>query len=215
MLTLRRDRFPAGIKEYLHHSKAVQVNSRSKCARYMQPIVAVKHVPAQNGKSAYSMCHVSFQSTGSCNLASVNSLKEVQLYVRTKEKGRGAQKRKWGIEMNEGRELYLGSYGPIDKLDQALKLWFLFYITWKWWHSPFLHGKAIGMCMAFQMYSECARGDLDPDWKLDKPMTAKQFRQELSTQMCKYKSSDDRYPGQSFSLILLYLSIHCLLTDVS
>ena len=81
--------------------------------------------------------------------------------------------------------------------------------------TAFLHGKAVGMCMTFQIYSECARGDLDPEWKLDKPMTAKQFCQELSTQMCVYKRLDDRYPGLSFSLILLYLSIHRLLTDVS
>ena len=196
MLTCRRDRLPPGTKKYLHSVKGVPVTQRSRCARYMQPVIASKHVPAQAGKPMYTLTHVSFQSTGGCNIQTVNSLNKVELYVRPKERGRGDQKRRWGIEMNQARQLYLGSYSAIDKIDQMVKNWFLYYITWRWWHAPVRHGKAIAMCMAYQMYKECAGGNLDPEFKVDVPMTAKEFRQQLATQMCQYRSSDNNYPGK-------------------
>ena len=44
--TCRRDRLPRGCKkEHFHHKAGVKVDKRSKCARYMKPIVAVKFVP--------------------------------------------------------------------------------------------------------------------------------------------------------------------------
>jgi hypothetical protein len=48
---------------------------------------------------------VSFQSTSSCNLCSINSLPKTNLYVAQHERGRGEQKISWGIEMNNAREL--------------------------------------------------------------------------------------------------------------
>ncbi len=58
-------------------------------------------------KENYELCHVSFQSTGGTNISMVNALSLVDLYVRKCNKGRGQQKRTWGIEMNEARETYL------------------------------------------------------------------------------------------------------------
>ena len=43
------------------------------------------------------------------NISSVNALFEVDLYVPVKDRGCGDAKRVYGIEMNEARELYLGS----------------------------------------------------------------------------------------------------------
>ena len=52
----------------------------------------------------YTLCHVSFQSTGGTNISTVNALSLVDLYVQDRSKGRGQQKRTWGIEMNESQE---------------------------------------------------------------------------------------------------------------
>ena len=128
-MTCRRDRLPVGVdKKFFHHIKAVQVNQVSRVARFEHPVVAVKHVnnPPDSGKSSYSLVHVSFQSTGSCNISTVNSLSEVQLYVSERERGRGEQKRKWVIEMNEGRAVYLKPYSAVDKIDQMLKEWYIY-----------------------------------------------------------------------------------------
>ncbi len=198
--TTRRDWLPKGCKDYFHHIKATPVDGRSKAARFEQPIVAVMNVfhPPESAKKSYTALHVSFQSTGSCNITAVNTLKEVNLYVRQREKGRGKSKRFWAIEMNQGRELYLKTYSAIDKIDQMLKNWFIFYVSWKWWHAPMRHGKALAYCMAYQMYRECALGFADPEWKLDKPMDGPEFRQVLGTQMCEYRAANLQYPGDEF-----------------
>ena len=198
-VTCRRDRFPSGVpKKYFHSLKECKVDARSRVARFEEPIIAVKHVVStEPGKKDYTIVHISFQSTGSTNIQCVNVLKEVTNFVRQRERGRGATKRFWAIEMNEGREIYLKTYSAVDKVDQMLKEWEIFYICWKWWHAPMRHGKAIGYCMAYQMYKECAEGSVNRLWKLDKPMSATEFRERASLQMCQYQSSHKRYPGDA------------------
>ena len=196
-MTCRRDCLPKSIdKKHLHYKKVVDINQRSKAARYKQPIIAVKKViPTDLGKKSYNLCHVSFQSTGSTNISTVNSLSKVGLYVRQREKGRGASKRIWAIEMNEARETYLKTYSAVDKIDQMLKDWYLHYCTWRWWHAPTRHGKAIAKSMAYSIYLQCAEGKVDPDWKLANPMSGPAFRQQMSRQMCEYRAVNLQYPG--------------------
>jgi len=79
------------------------------------------------------ICHVSFQSTGGTNITSVNAFSSVELYVRERNKGKGNQKRTWGIEMNEARETYLKNYSAVDKIDQMLLGWDVTYKSWRWW----------------------------------------------------------------------------------
>ena len=108
--TTARGRLPEGIpKEYLESRKDVKVGPRSKAARYENPVVAVKHIdfPEGDEKKPYTWVHVSFQSTGSTNITCVNALRELKLFVRKRERGKGDSKHVWAIEMNEGRELYL------------------------------------------------------------------------------------------------------------
>jgi hypothetical protein len=64
-------------------------------------------------------------------------------------KGRGQQKRTWGIEMNEAQETYLKNYSAFDKIDQMLLHWDLSYRSWRWWHAPTRHAKVIAMSMAY------------------------------------------------------------------
>jgi hypothetical protein len=87
-----------------------------------------KHVKHQdsdtvNDKKDYILCHTSFQSTGGTNISTVNALSLVILCVRDRSKGRGQQKRTWGIEMNEAQETYLKNYSAVDKIDQMLLGW--------------------------------------------------------------------------------------------
>ena len=196
--TIRRDRLPKDCKkESFHYVKAVAVDDRSRMARFEQPIVAVKHVEPTSGEP-YNIVHVSFQSTGSTNIQTVNALSKVALYVRERNRGRGANKRVWGIEMNHARELYLKTYGAVDKLDQNIMDWGLDFISCKWWHAPMKHGMAIAFTMAYQMYRDCASGNVDPRWKLEKPMTGPEFRQRLGEQMCWYSTRYLDYPGDQF-----------------
>ena len=101
------------LREHFHHIREVEVGQRSKAARFEHPIVAVKEFPAEDGKEAHRTTHVSFQSTGSTHITAVNALDNVDIYVRRREKGQGATKQIWDIEMNEIREFYLNSYGYI------------------------------------------------------------------------------------------------------
>ena len=51
--------------------------------------------------------------------------------------------------MNEARETYLKMYSAIDKIDQMLLGWDVKYKSWRWWHAPMRHAKAIAMSMAY------------------------------------------------------------------
>ena len=119
-MTCRRDRFPKDIpKEYLHIKKT-NTSMRTKVARFMEPIVAVKEEVSLEG-TPYERVHVSFQSTSSCNISTVNSLNSCKAFVQAKERGQNERKRRWVIEMNEARSLYLASYGVIDNVDKLIK----------------------------------------------------------------------------------------------
>ena len=102
--------------------------------QFEQPIVAVKYVHNPTGSDKWSYCivHVLFQSTGSTNIQSINAPPEVQQYEKERERERGNTKRIQGIEMKEGRELYLKCYGLVNKVDQMLKDWGIGYIYWRW-----------------------------------------------------------------------------------
>ena len=115
LMTCRRDRFPKGIAGQYVHKEASGTLHRAKSARYLNPVVAVNRV-SQDLKQL-----ISFQSTGGCNFIAVNSLNECQLYVTPKERGQKNYKRHWAIEMNEARELYLKTYGAIDRMDHYIK----------------------------------------------------------------------------------------------
>ena len=123
-MTNRRDRFPKGLKPFLHHDKVVGGCQKAKAFRYEMPIVAVKQQPAIMGGStkAYTRTLVSFQSTGATNICGVNNLPSVTNYVSKKARGRGKTKRVWGIEQNEARETYLHHYYGIDNLDHMIKI---------------------------------------------------------------------------------------------
>ena len=96
----------------------------------------------------YVRLHCSFQSTSSCNFTTVNALNECNLTVQRKERGHQESKRYWGIEMNDARTLYLGTYSRIDSIDHLVKNANLFYQSWKYWHAPMLHGKALAVVVA-------------------------------------------------------------------
>jgi hypothetical protein len=103
-MTCRRNRLPKSVpRKYFNFIKAAPVNARSKVAGFENPIVAVKHVKHQdsdtvNDKKDFVHCHVSFQSTGGTNISTVNALSSVILYVQDRSKGRGQQKRTWGLK---------------------------------------------------------------------------------------------------------------------
>ncbi len=128
-MTCRCGRLPKSVqRKYFNFIKAAPVNARSKVAQFEQPIIAVEHVKHQGSDTVTDrkdcvLCHVSFQSTGGTNISTVNALSLVDLFVREQNKGRGQQKRTWGIEMNEAREIYLKNFSAVDKTDQMLLGW--------------------------------------------------------------------------------------------
>ena len=110
-MTCRRDRLPSSIPSKYLHKQKTDSSKRTKVARFLNPVVAVKTFGAKDeNSSAYRRVHVSFQSTSSCNIGTVNALKECMLTVHKCERGYNENKRTWGIEMNSGRKLYLGTY---------------------------------------------------------------------------------------------------------
>ncbi len=119
-----RDQLPKEVpKMFFNFLKATPVSTRSKVARFEQPIIAVKIIiqprkkasndddnvqgtraltkkdnePVADKKKNYVICHVSFQSTGGTNITTVNALSSVELYVHERNKIGGNQKRTRGL----------------------------------------------------------------------------------------------------------------------
>mmetsp|Transcript_19746 Transcript_19746/g.42879 ORF Transcript_19746/g.42879 Transcript_19746/m.42879 type:complete len:324 (+) Transcript_19746:1794-2765(+) len=165
--------------------------------RYENPIVAIQQVPATDVTNAYTKTHVSFQSTGCTNISGVNNLPSAGFYVTIKSRGRGKNKRSWGIEQNEGRATYLSQYYAVDNVDHMISIAMVRYITWKYWHSPYLHCLSMAIIAAYDMYIECCEGDLDGDWRIPETsrMSFRVFRLTLSEQMLKYNPKYNNLPG--------------------
>jgi hypothetical protein len=191
----RRDRLPGGIPAKFLHKKKTDTSARTRAARYLNPVVAVKHVEATASTKKYKCVHVSFQSTSSCNILTVNALNECQIFVRSRCRGRGKNQQHWGIEMNEGRVLYLHTYLRIDSIDHLIKNASLFYCSWKYWHSPMLHAFSLAIVTAYDMYLKVAEGKLNPAWQVEKPMDYWHFGEKLSEQMLGYNPASRYYPG--------------------
>ncbi len=90
--------------------------------------------------------------------------------------------------------MYLKNCSAVDKIDQMLLGWDLTYRSWRWWHAPTRHAKAITMSMSYSLYLQCAKGTVDPEWKVT-PVSGPSFQQRMSLQMVQYKCSNLHYPG--------------------
>ena len=166
IFTCARNRLPKGVKkQHFHHIKT-DTSLKTKVARFYEPVVAVKKYNPPSGNE-YERVHVSFQSTSSCNISTVNSLSSCSFFTREKKRGVGKKLRKWHIEMNEGRQLYLASYFRVYNLDAALQKCKMYYRSWKYWHMAMLHAKNIAIATSYAMYMEACEGNLDPDWKVE------------------------------------------------
>ena len=83
-----RNRLPKNIEPfYLHKEKTNATMKHTNDARLFDPIVAVK-----NYSRGFQSVNVSFQSTSSCNITSVNALNECTKCFELCEKGRGKNK---------------------------------------------------------------------------------------------------------------------------
>ena len=71
------------------------------------------------------------------------------------------------------------------------------YVTWKHWHAPMLHGVAMAITAAYDMYTDCFGAGLEADWKVAKKdrMGNSAFRLLASEQMLKYDPARNAYPG--------------------
>ena len=100
LMTNRRDRLPKNVKgEYLHKKKT-DTSKRTKCARYIEPVILV------NVQQNYEIVMTSFQSTSSCNIILVNSMHFNHNFAEVRSRGREKHKRHYLIQQNNARHLY-------------------------------------------------------------------------------------------------------------
>ena len=200
LMTTRRDRLPKDIRPEHLHKRKTDSSTRTKIARYVEPVVAVKK------GFFYDIVHTSFQSTSSCNIMSVNSVSENKNFVEARTRGRKDKKRVYVIEQNYTRLLYLNSYSRIDSMDHLVKNCNLFYTCWKYWHSPVNHAKALAIVTAYDMYLECCEGKLDSSWKIGRPESFHTFREKLSLQQLQYDPKRQLYPGDEKMRVVTQLN---------
>jgi hypothetical protein len=143
--TCQRDCFPKGLKDYFHHEKVPSHDKRKRVAWFEQPIFAVKRVEKDNDKKAYTKTFVSFQSTSATNISGVNNLLSLKLYIQPKFRGAKKNTFAWATEQNEGREIYPSHYHGVDSMDHMVNTTGNRFVSWKSWHSPYLHAVSMGI----------------------------------------------------------------------
>jgi hypothetical protein len=101
--------------------------------------------------------------------------------------------------MNHARRVYLSAYNGIDVLDHLIKNARLYYRTWKYWHAPKNHALviAIAITCAYDIYLECAEGNLKAEWKIEKPISSWEFQCKLGKQALTYLPRKCLYPGDA------------------
>eukprot|EP00536_Pseudo-nitzschia_multiseries_P013996 jgi/Psemu1/37179/gm1.37179_g len=141
--TVAQNRLPKTVEDKYFHKENVSSASGKRCscvARLCNPVTMVKEVPAcaEAGRftKGYRRTHCSFQSTEACNIGSVNSLDLNGFFMQQKE------------------QLYLQTYGKLDQIDSAISRSNIGYKSWKYYHAPINHAKALTVLTAFDMYQE-------------------------------------------------------------
>eukprot|EP00536_Pseudo-nitzschia_multiseries_P011129 jgi/Psemu1/27953/gm1.27953_g len=148
--TVARNKLPKGVPhQYFHKENAS--HSSGKLPR------------------AYRRVHHSFQSTGSCNLGSVNSLSTKSFFLHRKERGRD----------NDESSISRANIG---------------YKSWKYYHSAVNHAKALSIATAYDVYKEFTHGTR-PNWSIEKPMDYQVFRHKLAEQMLHFDPKNKLYPA--------------------
>ena len=154
----------------MFHKVATAPSDTKACvACFNNPINVVKNVVVTPAKGRlqgaegqlttptihYTRVHVMFKLTLSCNKITVNTLNQNAFFVVQMEHGRGKQKRKWVIEINDARQLYLATYGRIDTIDNLINKCQMYYCCCVYWHSSKNHGLSLAVVIAYGMYKEC------------------------------------------------------------
>ena len=213
-MTCQCNRLPAGIpSHYLHKEKSNVGCNHARVARFNNLITLVQtktttlsgqHDTEDVNNSAstehvsWTRVHVSFQSTNSTNISTVNALNQNQLFGSPRQRGQGNNKRKWVIEINEARQLYSATYGRIDTIDQLIKKCRIYYCTWKYWHSMKNHVLALACVVAYDMYNEIMQ-EAHEDFHLTADEAAASFldfhtfREQLSTRGLTYDPTNKLY----------------------
>ena len=58
-----------------------------------------------------------------------------------------------------------------------------------------VHGKALAIVVAYDMYLECTEGQLDASWRIKKLVDFFRFREKLGKQILTYSPKLCKYPG--------------------
>eukprot|EP00957_Ditylum_brightwellii_P203704 15335858-Ditylum_brightwellii.AAC.1 len=131
VMTCRKDPLPQDIPGKYLHKKKTDTSDSTKVACFFNPVVAVKNVEAVSEtitdanlkdvetevSKSYQYVHVSFHLTSLCNFSTVNVLNTCKASAMIRSRERGDNKKYWGVEMNEGWQFYLKTYGIIDAID--------------------------------------------------------------------------------------------------
>ena len=132
---------PEGVdKIYLCCKHQNGVNAVNKAAWFNEPTMLVKKKAATEHTEAYKCVHISFQSTGTTNITTVNALNSNKLYVSKKERGKGEKKRNWELRWMRLGNFILECMAELIQLTRWLST--TSYITdhgwtigwlWLWW----------------------------------------------------------------------------------
>ena len=112
-------------------------------------------------------------------------------------RGQFDNRRYWGIEMNEVRQLYLGNYSHIDSIYHLITNCHIKYRCWEYWHSPIIHAMYIYAVAACEIYIKVKEGDIDQTWKDDNIFGLWIFCDLLSNWMIKYNLTHSKYAGDA------------------
>jgi len=188
--TVAKNRLPA--PQSYFHTKTVVDNSpgtleRKRATQALTPVVAT-----QDGRPN---TYVSMMSTQGVTWHTVNnSVASVQCFMRTRKKGQLER----DDSMNEIRELYLATYGALDRFDAYLFRLRLFLGSRKRYYSCVTEFVwAASVIQAWQDHIQLLEDHDGADgWSDLRPLEFEEFVIQLGRKMMTYTGSSLQYPGE-------------------
>eukprot|EP00041_Stephanoeca_diplocostata_P000001 m.12926 g.12926 ORF g.12926 m.12926 type:complete len:802 (+) comp10001_c0_seq2:461-2866(+) len=199
--TVARNRLPVVGKSVAcwHKEKLPSIGAKCKSAKQARLATPIIGVRKAKKRASVDIVYTSFQSTGATNIVSVNSFPKMYTAKRFKKRGRGKNQRKWQIEWNTARALYLAHYNSIDVVDHLVQNCRLSLVSRKYWHAAKLHCDGLTIAAAFAIYNDVCDGNVGDEFVVPKArrFTFRAFREQLGRGLLQYHPANLKYLGDA------------------
>ena len=109
----------------------------------------------------------------------INTIKKCATTYTMVGRGKAKLKHYWGIDMNESRSIYLGTYSSIDSIYYHVQNGHMKYRSCNKWNSSMLQVMVMAVFVSCYIHLGCTEGELAPSLEYESPSDLYKFSDVL------------------------------------